>query len=409
MKKISILSSIFIFFLILISCNNTNDFLVYTSNIRFSLNRSSITTETLAPVSQPITASIYEYSSATSSTLLQTSSADLSSDSASFVFINIPVNTKIVIEVEATITFKDGQVSTYKGSSATAIAPYYTVSAGNNIIPISISKESSGNHSITYHLNGLSFMDGYSPATSFKSAETVTLPTITDLTFSDTTSTDYGFLGWFLNEGFFGNPVTSLSGDSYGDNVDLYARFGIILSDSSLVKESITTQSATPNQRFLISCTVDYATYSSLLVCPSGTLHLDLKNMKCISDTTAETITSTEPIVEGYSTASTANKTYLQSIYLPDSTTEISQGTFQDSTSLSFVAIPSSVKVINENAFSNCSPSLKFCFEWTNGWYYIDNSDGTFSPDAGYTNGTYVADITTLLKDDTKVYIFYHD
>ncbi len=404
MKKLILLFTILFSVFLTCSCaNNVNDFFLAAGNINLALSRSAFTSSDLAEGSQPITVTIYKYSNTGVSSVLQSETKDMTSDSVIFTFSNITVETQIVVNIEATITLVSGEQRTYTGSSATILSPYYTVVSGENYIPValSLSKEK---YTITYHIGTLAFADEYLPVYEFTESDELILPSESNFVLPAATYAAYSFVGWYLNEGFYGDSISTLKGSDFPRNIDLYARYGIIIDDSSMLSETISDQSSYTNQRFIIDCGIDDTAYSNLLTYPLNTVHFDLKDTELTSGTY-----NTYAILDGYTmSVSSTQLTFLQSIILPDILTEITEGTFKASSSLSFVAIPASVKVIQQNAFFNCSPSLHFCLEWTGGWYYLDNSDGSYDGVTSYSGGTYIEDISTLLTDTSKIYIFYH-
>ena len=191
-------------------------------------------------------------------------------------------------------------------------------------------------YTITYELNGGSFVEGYTVPGKFTPSMELQLPKV-----SEVRKSEMSFFGWYTDAVFTGSPVYSLPRGTC-ENKTYYAKWGTFTAETIDV---IDLTSVAGDYDLVISGPITSDTISTLKskISAAGTsakIHLDL------SQTTDLTSIGSEAFWWCDS---------LTSVEIPASVTSIGWGAFNGCSGLTSVEIPASVTSIGSLAFYNCS------------------------------------------------------
>jgi uncharacterized repeat protein (TIGR02543 family) len=107
-------------------------------------------------------------------------------------------------------------------------------------------------YTITYHLNGISFVTSYTAPATYTSSQNITLPTAVDFDQSS-----LAFTGWYTSEDFSGTSITAWTATGRTGDIDLYARntatvtfelngHGTSIADKTVIYNGTVTKPADP-------------------------------------------------------------------------------------------------------------------------------------------------------------------
>ena len=176
-------------------------------------------------------------------------------------------------------------------------------------------------YTITYELDGGSFVEGYTPPRKFTPNMELQLPKVSEVQKPGEGLSKWDFSGWYEDVSFAGSPVDSLSRGT-GENKTYYARWDPYIGVDAATVSTLNLSGMTGECKVVVTDEINESTISTLkskirFAGVSAKIHLDL------SQTTG--------------------------------LTSIGNGAFEDCSRLTSVEIPSSVTSIGSEAFRGCS------------------------------------------------------
>ena len=199
-------------------------------------------------------------------------------------------------------------------------------------------------YTITYELDGGSFVEGYTPPRKFIPNMELQLPKVSEVQKPGEGLSKWDFSGWYEDVSFAGSPVDSLSRGT-GENKTYYARWDPYIGVDATTVSTLDFSGMTGECKVVVTDEINESTISTLKskLTTAGTsakIHLDL------SQTTGLTSIG-ERAFDGCSG--------LTSMEIPASVTSIGRSAFSGCSGLTSVEIPASVTSIGEHAFYGCS------------------------------------------------------
>ena len=291
-------------------------------------------------------------------------------------------------------------------------------------------------YTITYELDGGSFVEGYTPPRKFTPNMELQLPKV-----SEVQKPGEGFLGWYTDAAFTGSPVYSIPRGT-GENKTYYAKWGIFTAETI---DEIDLGSVAGDCNLVISGPITSETISTLSskLTPTGgasaKIHLDLSQTTCLTSigesafslylrlTSVEIPASVTSIGEsafwrcrGLTSVTFGEGSQLESIgsyafwecsgltsvtFGEGSRLEsIDEGAFRECSGLTSVEIPAGVTSIGERAFYGCSglTSVEIPAGVTSiGYSTFADCSGLTSVTFGDTSGWYVTQSSTDAANKT--------
>ena len=199
-------------------------------------------------------------------------------------------------------------------------------------------------YTITYELNGGSFVEGYTPPRKFTPNMELQLPKVSEVQKPGEGLSKWDFSGWYEDVSFAGSPVDSLSRGT-GENKTYYARWDPYIGVDAATVSTLDLSGMTGECKVVVTDEINESTISTLkskiiAAGASAKIRLDL------SQTTGLTSIG-ERAFDGCSG--------LTSMEIPASVTSIGRSAFADCSGLTSVEIPAGVTSIGDSAFYGCS------------------------------------------------------
>ena len=199
-------------------------------------------------------------------------------------------------------------------------------------------------YTITYELDGGSFVEGYTPPRKFTPNMELQLPKVSEVQKPGEGLSKWDFSGWYEDVSFAGSPVDSLSRGT-GENKTYYAKWDPYIGVDAATVSTLDLSGMTGECKVVVTDEINESTISTLkskisAAGVSAKIHLDL------SQTTGLTSIG-ERAFDGCSG--------LTSMEIPASVTSIGRSAFSGCSGLASVEIPASVTSIGEHAFYKCS------------------------------------------------------
>ena len=216
-------------------------------------------------------------------------------------------------------------------------------------------------YTITYELDGGSFVEGYTPPRKFTPNMELQLPKV-----SEVQKPGEGFLGWYTDAAFTGSPVYSIPRGT-GENKTYYAKWGIFTAETI---DEIDLGSVAGDCNLVISGPITSETISTLTskLTATGTsakIHLDLSqttDLTSIGESAFSRYSRLTSVEIPASVTSIGNYAFdrcsgLTSVTFGEGSQLESIGSyaFRECSGLTSVEIPASVTSIGEKAFYCCS------------------------------------------------------
>ena len=233
-------------------------------------------------------------------------------------------------------------------------------------------------YTITYELDGGSFVEGYTPPRKFTPNMELQLPKV-----SEVQKPGEGFLGWYTDAAFTGSPVYSIPRGT-GENKTYYAKWGIFTAETI---DEIDLGSVAGDCNLVISGPITSETISTLSskLTPTGgasaKIHLDLSQTTCLT-----------------SIGESAFSLYLRltSVEIPASVTSIGESAFWRCRGLTSVTFGegSQLESIGSYAFWECSGLTSVTFGEGSRLESID--EGAFRECSGLTSVEIPAGVTSI-------------
>ena len=194
-------------------------------------------------------------------------------------------------------------------------------------------------YTITYELDGGSFVEGYTAAEKFTRHSSIALPTAFEVD-----KAGWCLLGWYDNAECSGVPITGIVPGTV-QNKTLYAQWGQGVKVSSDTVASLDLTAVAGDYHIMVAGSIYSSTIGTLkskltAAGASAKIHLDL------SQTTGLTSIG-DYAFDGC--------TGLTSVEIPASVTSIGGAAFRDCSGLTSVEIPAGVTSIGASAFYGCS------------------------------------------------------
>ena len=199
-------------------------------------------------------------------------------------------------------------------------------------------------YTITYKLNGGSFVEGYTPPRKFTPNMEPQLPKVSEVQKLGKGLSKWDFSGWYEDVSFAGSPVDSLSRGT-GENKTYYARWDSYIGVDAATVSTLDLSGMTGECKVVVTDEINESTISTLkskiiVAGASAKIHLDL------SQTTGLTYIGTGAF---------SGCSGLTSVEIPASVTSIDYEAFSGCSGLTSVVIPTSVTSIGDYAFKGCS------------------------------------------------------
>ena len=220
-------------------------------------------------------------------------------------------------------------------------------------------------YTITYELDGGSFVEGYTPPRKFTHNMEFQLPKGSEVQKPGEGLSKWDFSGWYEDVSFAGSPVDSLSRGT-GENKTYYARWDPYIGVDATTVSTLDLSGMTGECKVVVTDEINESTISTLKskLTTAGTsakIHLDL------SQTTGLTSIGERAFKDCSG---------LTSMEIPASVTSIGRSAFSGCSGLTSVEIPASVTSIGEHAFSGCSGLTAYyqgeLARWCEGdWTYL--------------------------------------
>ena len=232
-------------------------------------------------------------------------------------------------------------------------------------------------YTITYELNGGSFVEGYTPPRKFTPNMELQLPKVSEVQKPGEGLSKWDFSGWYEDVSFAGSPVDSLSRGT-GENKTYYARWAPYIGVDATTVSTLDLSGMTGECKVVVTDEINESTISTLKskISAAGTsakIHLDL------SQTTGLTSIG-EYAFEGCRG--------LTSVEIPAGVTSIGYRAFIGCSGLTSVEIPATVTSIGSLAFLECGRLTVYYQGDLASWCEGDNWHGLMSfCDILYING----------------------
>ena len=199
-------------------------------------------------------------------------------------------------------------------------------------------------YTITYELDGGSFVEGYTPPRKFTPNMELQLPKVSEVQKPGEGLSKWDFSGWYEDVSFAGSPVDSLSRGT-GENKTYYARWDPYIGVDAATVSTLDLSGMTGECKVVVTDEINESTISTLkskisAAGASAKIRLDL------SQTTGLTSIG-ERAFYGCSG--------LTSVEIPAGVTSIGSSAFSGCSGLTSVEIPAGVTSIGSSAFSGCS------------------------------------------------------
>ena len=216
-------------------------------------------------------------------------------------------------------------------------------------------------YTITYELDGGSFVEGYTWPGKFTLNMEFQLPTMFKVS-----KDNYCFLGWYEDADCSGTPVDTILRGT-GENKTFYAKWALGKIVTASTVATLDLSSTSGEYRVVVTGAITSSTISTLkskltAAGESAKIHLDLSLTTGLTSTdyafvncsklTSVVIPSSVTSIGSYAFSGCSG---LTSVEIPSSVTFIGERAFGDCSKLTSVVIPSSVKSIDGYAFEGCS------------------------------------------------------
>ena len=206
-------------------------------------------------------------------------------------------------------------------------------------------------YTITYELDGGSFVEGYTPPRKFTPNMELQLPKVSEVQKPGEGLSKWDFSGWYEDVSFAGSPVDSLSRGT-GENKTYYARWDPYIGVDAATVSTLDLSGMTGECKVVVTDEINESTISTLkskisAAGASAKIRLDL------SQTTGLTSIG-ERAFYGCSG--------LTSVEIPAGVTSIGSRAFYGCSGLTSVEIPAGVTSIGSRAFYECSGLARVTF-----------------------------------------------
>ena len=246
-------------------------------------------------------------------------------------------------------------------------------------------------YTITYELDGGSFVEGYTAPEKFTSGMELQLPKVSEVQKPGEGLSKWDFSGWYEDVSFAGSPVDSLSRGT-GENKTYYARWDPYIGVDAATVSTLDLSGMTGECKVVVTDEINESTISTLnsKISAAGAsvkIHLDLSQTTGLtsigssaffdcSKLTSVVIPSSVTSIGSYAFYKCSG---LTSVEIPAGVTSIDGRAFFGCSGLTSVEIPSSVTSIGNEAFFGCSGLTSVTFGDTSGWYVTQayTDDGT--------------------------------
>ena len=222
-------------------------------------------------------------------------------------------------------------------------------------------------YTITYELDGGSFVEGYTPPRKFTPNMELQLPKVSEVQKPGEGLSKWDFSGWYEDVSFAGSPVDSLSRGT-GENKTYYARWDPYIGVDAATVSTLDLSGMTGECKVVVTDEINESTISTLkskisAAGASAKIRLDLSQTTGLTSIGERAfdgcsgLTSMEipASVTSIGRSAFADCSGLTSVEIPAGVTSIGDYAFYECSGLTSVEIPASVTSIGEAAFSGCS------------------------------------------------------
>ena len=263
------------------------------------------------------------------------------------------------------------QFSFYGDDEGTVFLGVHTESvvivSGNKSAAIRSIESINQMYTITYELDGGSFVEGYTPPRKFTPNMELQLPKGSEVQKPGEGLSKWDFSGWYEDVSFAGSPVDSLSRGT-GENKTYYARWDPYIGVDATTVSTLDLSGMTGECKVVVTDEINESTISTLKskLTTAGTsakIHLDLSQTtgltsigeRAFKDCSGLTSMEIPASVTSIGRSAFSGCSGLTSVEIPASVTSIGEGAFSGCSGLTSVEIPASVTSIGWEAFSGCS------------------------------------------------------
>ena len=323
-------------------------------------------------------------------------------------------------------------------------------------------------YTITYKLNGGSFVEGYTPPRKFTPNMEPQLPKVSEVQKLGKGLSKWDFSGWYEDVSFAGSPVDSLSRGT-GENKTYYAKWDPYIGVDAATVSTLDLSGMTGECKVVVTDEINESTISTLkskiiVAGASAKIHLDLSQTTgltyigtgafsgCSGLTSVEIPASVTSIGDyafcwcsgltsvtfeaGIQLESIGHWAFyecsgltsveipagvtsigdyafsrcrgLSSVEIPSSVTSIGNSAFRECSGLTSVEIPAGVTSIDYAAFDDCSGLTSVTFGDTSGWYVTSSSTDWNNKTGGTAVALSATDLAANAEKVNDTYSFHY-